>query len=289
MKKVLLIVVLLIVVIIAVGGFYFWKIYQQFGKVETVQLDPQLTVYLDGGGNSIVLTSEDGSKALVVDTKMRRAAKKLRDEVKAAEITIVNTHAHYDHTGGNALYPSAKIISGAYTNEQWDNDSKKTSRYPDLALKPGEEKVIKLGSETVRIRNMGRAHTWNDVVVYCEKRKLLVTGDLVFIDMHPALYTKSGANVASWIGVLDSLASRYKIKTLIPGHGKILDQTALAVMTDYFVSIGDAIGKPDKQAELKKKYKDYFTLPGIFSFRNTTKFVEKERKGQLRTTPYSLL
>jgi len=278
MKKVLLIVSLLIVIIIAVGGFYFWKIYQQFGKVEIVQLDPQLTVYLGGGGNSIVLTSEDGSKAVIVDTKMRRAAKKLRDEVKAAEITIVNTHAHYDHTGGNALYPSAKIISGAYTNEQWDSDSRKKSRYPDLAIKPGEEKVIKIGSETVRIRNMGRAHTWNDLVVYCKKRKLLVTGDLVFIDMHPALYTKSGANVASWIGVLDSLASRYEIKTLIPGHGKISDQTALAVMKDYFISIGDAIGKPDKQAELKKKYKEYFTIPGMFSFRNTAKFIEKERK-----------
>ena len=278
MKKVLLIVALLIVAIIAVGGFYFWKIYQQFGKVETVQLDPQLTVYLGGGGNSVVLTSEDGSKALVVDTKMMRAAKKLRDEVKAAEITIVNTHAHYDHTGGNALYPAAKIISGAYTNEQWDNDSKKTSRYPDLALKPGEEKVIKIGSETVHIRNMGRAHTWNDVVVYCEKRKLLVAGDLVLLDMHAALHAESGANVASWIGVLDSLSQKYKIRTLIPGHGKISDQSALAVMKDYFVSIGDAIGKPEKQAELKKKYKDYFSLPGMLSFRNTTKFIEKERK-----------
>jgi Zn-dependent hydrolases, including glyoxylases len=289
MKKVLLIISLLIVIIIAVGGFYFWKIYQQFGKVETVQLDPQLTVYLGGGGNSIVLTSEDGSKALVVDTKMMRAAKKLRGEVKATDITIVNTHAHFDHTGGNALYPSAKIISGAYTSEQWDSDSRKKSRYPDLALKPGEEKVIKIGSETVRIRNMGRAHSWNDVVVYCEKRKLLVAGDLVFLDMHAALHAKSGANVASWIGVLDSLASRYKIKTLIPGHGKISDQSALAVMKDYFVSIGDAIGKPEKQAELKNKYKDYFSLPGIFSFRNTTKFIEKERKDQLRTIPYSLL
>ncbi len=278
MKKVLLIVSLLIAIIIAVGGFYFWKIYQQFGKVETIQLDPQLTVYLGGGGNSIVLTSEDGSKALVVDTKMRRAAKELRDEVKAAQITIVNTHAHYDHTGGNALYPAAKIISGAYTKEEWDNDSRKTSRYPDLVLKPGEERVIKMGRETVRIRNMGRAHTWNDVVVYCEKRQLLVTGDLVFVDMHAALHAESGANVASWIRVLDALASRYKIKTLIPGHGKISDQDALAAMKDYFVSIGDAIGKPEKQAELKQKYKDYFTIPGIFSFRNTTKFIEQERK-----------
>ena len=277
MKKVLIIVGLLIVVFIAVGGFYSWKIYQHFGKVETVQIDPQLTVYLGGGGNSIVLTSEDGSKALVVDTKMKKAAKKLRETVKAADITIVNTHAHFDHTGGNSLYPSAKIISGAYTNEQWEKEAKKTSRYPDVTLKPGEEKVINVGSEIVHIRNMGRAHTWNDVVVYCEKRKLLITGDLVFIDMHPAVYAKSGANVASWIGVLDSLSKKYEIKTLIPGHGKISDQSALAVMKDYFVSIGDAIGNPDKQSELKKKYKDYFTLPGIFSFRNTTKFIEKER------------
>jgi len=277
MKKVLIIVGFLIVVFIAAGGFYSWKIYQQFGKVETVQLDPQLTAYLGGGGNSIVLTSEDGSNALVVDTKMRKAAKKLRETVKANDITIVNTHAHFDHTGGNSLYPSAKIISGAYTNEQWEKETKKNSRYPDVALKSGEEKVINIGSEIVRIRNMGRAHTWNDVVVYCEKRKLLITGDLVFLDMHPAVFAKSGTNVASWIGVLDSLSKKYEIKTLIPGHGKISDQSALAVMKDYFVSIGDAIGKPDKQAELKKKYKDYFTLPGIFSFRNTTKFIEKER------------
>ena len=277
MKKFLLVICLLIVACLITGGFYYRGIYKHFVKVETVQIDPQLTVYLGGGGNSIVLTSEDGSKALVVDTKMKKAAKKLRETVKANDITIVNTHAHLDHTGGNSLYPSAKIISGAYTNEQWNNETKKTSRYPDVVLKPGEEKVINVGSEIVHIRNMGRAHTWNDVVVYCEKRKLLVTGDLVFIDMHPAVYTRSGANIASWISVLDSLSKQYEIKTLIPGHGNISDQSALAGMKDYFISIGDAIGKPDKQAELKKKYKDYFTLPCIFSFRNTTKFIEKER------------
>jgi cyclase len=278
MKKFLLTICLLIGACLIAGGFYFGGIYKHFGKVETVQMDPQLTVYLGGGGNSIVLTSEDGTKALVVDTKMKKAAKELRETVKAADITIVNTHAHFDHTGGNSLYPSAKIISGAYTNEQWDNEAKKTSRYPDVVLKPGEEKVINVGNEIVHIRNMGRAHTWNDVVVYCEKRKLLVTGDLVFIDMHAALYARSGANVASWIGVLDSLSKQYEIKTLIPGHGKISDQSALATMKDYFVSIGDAIGKPEKQAQLKKKYQDYFSLPFVFSFRNTTKFIEKERK-----------
>jgi glyoxylase-like metal-dependent hydrolase (beta-lactamase superfamily II) len=275
----LLIICFLIVACLIVGGFYYGKINKQFGIVETVRLDPQLTVYLGGGGNSIVLASEDGSKVLVVDTKMGKAAKKLRETMKAADITIINTHVHFDHTGGNYLYPSAKIISGAYTSEQWDKEAKKTCRYPDVALKPGEEKVINIGSEIVRIHNMGRAHTWNDIVVYCEKRKLLVAGDLVFIDMHPAVFAKSGANISSWIDVLDSLSKQCEIKTLIPGHGKISDKSALATMRDYFISIGDAIGKPEKQAELKKKYKDYFSLLFIFSFNRTIKFIEKERQG----------
>ncbi len=179
MKKVLLIVGLTILVVIAAGGIYFWKSYQDFIKVETVSHDPQLTIYL-GGGNSIVLTSEDGASALIVDTKMRGAAQILKNQVKAKDITIVNTHDHFDHVGGNALYPQAKIIAGAYTKEQWDEDSDKTSRYPDVTLKPGEEKIMKIGSETVHIFNTGRAHTWNDVVVYLENRKLLVSRAIWF-------------------------------------------------------------------------------------------------------------
>ena len=277
MKKVLQIVGLLIVVVIAAGGIYLWQSYQSFMKVETIQYDPQLTIYL-GGGNSVVLTSEDGSTALVVDTKLRGAAEILREKIKAKDITIVNTHDHYDHTDGNSLYLQAKIIAGAYTKQQWQDDAGKASRYPDITLKIGEEKVLKIGSETVRIYNMGRAHTWNDVVVYFENRKLLVTGDLVFNNMHPALLPKSGTKVASWINALDALSKKYSIKTLVPGHGPVTDQNALVVMKDYFVAVGDAIGNKEKQKALKEKYKNYVSFPGMFSFNNTLKFIEQERK-----------
>ena len=77
-------------------------------KVETIQYDPQLTIYLGGGGNSVVLTSEDGSAAFIVDTKMRGAAEMLRDKIKAKDITIVNTHDHFDHVGGNSSLPAGK-------------------------------------------------------------------------------------------------------------------------------------------------------------------------------------
>jgi len=277
MKKVLQIVGLLIVVVIVAGGIYVWQSYQSFMKVETIQYDPQLTIYL-GGGNSVVLTSEDGATALVVDTKMRGAAEVLKEKIKAKDITIVNTHDHFDHTGGNSLYPQAKIIAGEYTKKQWDDDAGDASRYPDITLRPGEEKVLKIGSETVHIYNIGRAHTWNDVVVYFENRKLLAVGDLVFNNMHPAVIAKSGTKVSSWINALETLSKKYQIKTLVPGHGAVADQNALVVMKDYFVSVGDSIGNKEKQAILKEKYKNYVSFPCMFSFNNTLKFIEQERK-----------
>ncbi len=279
MKKYLIIAGFAIVVVMCVAGISFRKIYRHFMAVETVRYDPQLTIYLGGGGNSIVLTSEDGSKALVVDTKMGGAAKKLRDAVRAKDITVVNTHLHRDHTGGNTLYPDAKIISGAYTQEQWKANAN-DNRYPDETVKPNEEIVEKVGTETVHIRNMGQAHTWNDIVVYCENRKLLVTGDIVFIAMHPVLFTKTGANVASWVAVLDSLNNRYQVKALVPGHGKVSDQSALLTMMDYFVSIGEAIGSAEKQAVLKQKYRGYFKVPGMSGLEKTLAFIENERKNK---------
>ncbi len=280
MKKVLAIIGIVVVVIIAAVGFYLWRGYQEFLEVQTVQLDPQLTVYPGGGGNSILLTSADGSVALIVDTKMSSAAKKLKNNVTAKEVIIVNTHAHKDHTAGNTLYPQAKMIAGAYTKEQWERESGKDSRYPDITLKPGEEKELKIGGETVRVRNMGRAHSWNDVVVYLVNRRLLVSGDLVFVNMHPAMHAKSGANLAAWKGVLDSLYGSFDIKILVPGHGKISDRSCIDEMKSYFASIENALGDQTKLAELKDKYKSYYSFPGMISFNKVVEFMSSEKKNK---------
>lgn len=279
MKKILLIAGCIIVALFCVIGFSIRKTYRQFMTVETIRYDPQLTIYPGGGGNSIVLTSEDGSKALVVDTKMAGGAKKLRDDVKAGEIIVVNTHFHSDHVGGNMLFPGAKIISGAYTHDQWKANAKDT-RYPDQTIRPGEEIIQQIGAETVHIRNMGQAHTWNDVVVYCENRKLLVTGDIVFLGRHPVLFAKSGANVASWVALLDALYNRYRVTALVPGHGSVSDQSALLAMKDYFDSIGEAAGNPEKLAALKLKYKAYSGIPGMASMKKTLAFIENERRNK---------
>ena len=262
--------------LIFLAGLFIFLGYQKFMSIDAVEYDPYLEILLGGGGNSVILTSEDGTQALVVDTKMGGAAKKIRKSVKAGALIVVNTHFHGDHTGGNALYSEAKLIAGAYTKKQWASMTK-SGRYPDETFKPGEEMALRIGSETVHIRNMGTAHSSNDVVVYLEKRKLLVTGDIVFLKMHPVLFARGGCRVASWINVLDSLYNRYEIKALVPGHGKVSDKSALLTMKEYFTSIDSAISDPQKLSALRKKYKKCSSVPGMSSFDKTVAFIKNEQ------------
>lgn len=278
MKKKLIIACSIIAVLLIAGGAYVWYQYQQFLKVEIIRVDPYLTIY-KGCGNSIVLTSKDGSKALIVDTKMKSAAELLRNSVTATDITIVNTHDHSDHTGGNALFPKATVIAGAYDKKQWDLDSGGET-YPTRTVKPGEEITIPVDDETVVIRDMGRAHTLNDTVVFLKNRRLLMTGDLVFKDMHPALINRSGTSVAAWIKVLDDLHARFDAATLVPGHGPISDRKAIPGMKEYFTSIRDAIGSPEKIDALKEKYKGYTGMPIMMNFNATAAFIKEENKEQ---------
>jgi glyoxylase-like metal-dependent hydrolase (beta-lactamase superfamily II) len=275
MKKVFLIAGVLAVALLAAAFFYLRPAYKRMISADSIKFDPHLTVYL-GSGNSIVLKSQDNSRALIVDTKMMGAAKRLKDAVTAETVTIVNTHAHIDHAGGNDLYPSARIIAGDYPKEQWALEGNR-SRYPDETLKPGEERTINFDDERVHVRHMGNAHTLGDVVVFLEKRKMLLTGDLVWNGIHPAVYTKSKCNTRTWSAALDSLLKRYDAEVIVPGHGPMCDKNGLTRMKDYFESIRGALDNPAKLAQLREKYKKDFELMFMTGFDMTVEFIKKEK------------
>jgi glyoxylase-like metal-dependent hydrolase (beta-lactamase superfamily II) len=270
LKKILLSIALLIGLVLAGVGFFFWKTFRKFMVTATLQPDPHLTIFIGGASNSILLNAEDGSKALVVDTKMGADAKKLCEKVTAPEMVVVNTHIHPDHIGGNALYPSATFITGSYPQEKWPKDS----QYPDQILEPGQEKVLQIGSETVHILNIGPAHSAQDLVVYLENRKLLVCGDLVFADIHPIFIDPDG-NAIAWLKALADLEQRYAFRTLVAGHGGLMDRSALLTQKEYFASIRAAMNDPEKLALLKKKYAGYVSVPVVAGFEITVKALQK--------------
>ena len=92
-----------------------------------------------------------------------------------------------------------------------------------------EHLTLDLGGRRVEIRDMGRANSPNDVVVYLPDERVLFTGDIV---VAPLPFT-IGASPLPWIDVLRTLES-YQVAALVPGHGAVmsnLNYTALVSET----------------------------------------------------------
>ena len=103
---------LAIVTFLAGLGVATWA-YTSFLRLNTVEIVPGVSVVLGGGGNSVVV--EDNLGLFLIDSKFPPASSWLRNNIayrwNAPVTRLVNTHYHYDHTRGNELYPTAKIIS----------------------------------------------------------------------------------------------------------------------------------------------------------------------------------
>ena len=279
MKKVLVGIGVGLAVIIGVVFFAFTNWRSKMMKMTILPVDDQLTIIEGGGGNSIVLVSEDGTRALVVDTKMgEKPAKELAERVKGKEVVVVNTHSHMDHTGGNTLFSDAIIISGAHTPEEWKMMTK-DSRYPDRTVSVGTDTVIEIGSERVHLRNMGQAHTRNDLVVWLEHRNLLMTGDIVFSHIHPVMIRQGGTNAAAWMRVLDTLITAYPACAVVPGHGHRGDNSELHDMRNYFTDVREAVATGGDLKTLQSKYASYHSIPLFTGFDKTVAFFKNEREG----------
>ena len=237
-----------------------------------------LTIVIGGGGNSIVLNSHDKSRTLIVDSKMKAGAKKMLAYVDGKEVFLVNTHLHPDHIGGNEIFNDAKWITGKYSEEDWKEEAGKL-RMPDVMVASGDSMSLEIGDETVTIRNMGRAHSHQDVVVYLKNRKLLMTGDMIFLEMHPVLFAGM-SDTRKWRKALKKLLSDFEIDTIVPGHGPISDKSVVNDIVTYFDDIENLIDHPEKKAQIREKYKELYTLPVMTGLGRTLDFIRKEREGE---------
>lgn len=273
------------IVLLAVPTLIFFPAYERFTKLERLDFDPHYTVLLGYGGNSGILVSDDPDNpaTLIIDTKMMDGARALNELVgelhQGGPIYVVNTSYHLAYAGGNELYEGETIIAGEYPAGLWEAEHDEGSGRPTEWLKSGERREIKIGSETVIVKNVGQAHTHADVVVYLKKRSTLFVGGLVFHNWHPILREQSGVDTTRWNAVNFGLVREFPIRQLIPGHGAPHDGAALIFQGAYFVRIKNALAYPDRKKRLeavKNKYGNYFSIPFTSGFDRSVDFIREE-------------
>ena len=207
----------------------------EFSPLVTTKLSDTLALLSGPGGNMAVLTGPDG--ALLVDTGVHPTAPGLAKGAEAFAgkpvTTVINTHWHFDHTGGNEFFGrrGVRIIAHDNVRTRMSHEQKieafnftfppsPVPAWPSLTF-PG---VLTLhsGDETIDMFHVAPAHTDGDILVLFTGANVLHMGDTFFNGFYPFIDYSTGG----WIGGMVGAATRglelcNAGTRIIPGHGPI--------------------------------------------------------------------
>ncbi len=272
-KKILLYLGGVILVMMMALIIYLYPFYTFFFTDNSTIIDEKLTM-ISGAGNSCLL--ETDSAIVVIDTKMGKMGKNLevlaRGKANNKKIIVINTHIHGDHIYGNRNFKNCTIYMGAY-GSIFAKANIEPEDYPTHFVK--DSIVLKLGDETLVLYNIGQAHTFADMVIYMKTRKLLVSGDLIFNQIHPALIREDGTNIEKWNRALDILPGLWEIQTIIPGHGNPGGIDLLLDLKTYFIDLKKASLSEKTSEEILLKYKSWMKMPLMSSTERTLDYIRE--------------
>lgn len=227
------------------------------GPVTVVPLSGPLMLITGAGGNVVALTGAEG--VLLVDSGLEERS---RDLLRAlAKLpggkqvhTVINTHWHWEHTGGNERFGKEKARIIAHENTrlwlgadfycEWQNNRHYTPR--PRAAWPTETfytsgKLTANGEEVV-YGYLPRAHTDGDIYVFFPKSNVLVAGGLVSAGSYPVLdYTTGG-----WIGGMADaskalLGIANKDTRIVPGVGPVQTYADLQAQSDMLSTMRERL------------------------------------------------
>ena len=146
---------------------------------------------------------------------------------------VVNTHYHFDHTGGNPAAASRQlpILGRGPIREFMLTRNAET----DPNLTPPEVIIdgswdLWLGDRTVQIREFDGHTGGTDLIAYVPDADALIAGDLLFNQRIP--YMADG-NLRTLQTTLDQLMADYPTATVLPGHGPVTDTAGMAELKTY--------------------------------------------------------
>ncbi|TMD28505.1 MAG: MBL fold metallo-hydrolase [Chloroflexi bacterium] len=185
------------------------------------------------------VAGDDG--LLIVDTRgSHRLGRELQAD--AAELSrpvrwVVNTHFHWDHSWGNAVFANAELwghercppaLLSTFEPEQ----ERVIGDFPEMADDVHEvvptpprhlltdAASIDLGERLVELRHLGRGHTDNDVVVVVPDVGALFVGDLLENGAPPYF---GDSFPLDWPATADAIVA-IASGPVAPGHGDVGDR-----------------------------------------------------------------
>ncbi len=238
-------------------------------------LSDEIGIFTEKGGTIAFCISKDG--ITVVDSQFPDTSVHLIEALKQKTETpfslLINTHHHGDHTSGNIAFKGMVKHVLAHENSKANQERvAKEQKKEDAQLYPDQIYSTtwceKTGKENICLHYFGAGHTNGDSIVHFQNSNIIHLGDLVFNRRHPYIDKTSGADISSWIKVLDKTIKTFDKKTrYICGHSgtgydTIMKEDDLKAFAEYLDNLLKVVGQEIKAGKTQAEILQLKEIPG---------------------------
>lgn len=231
----------------------------QFAAVEikTQKVAEGIYMLTGEGGNIGVSVGADG--VFMIDDQFAPLSEKIKAAVAALSDQpirfLINTHWHYDHTGGNERFANEGVTIVAHHNVRkrmavdtaiaaFGSVVPASPKAALPALTFNDNLTLHLNGDEARVIHYKNSHTDGDSLIHFVNANVIHTGDLWFNGIYPFVDISSGGSVSGAIKTIKSILALADDATrIIPGHGPLGDKQA---MRDYLAMLETVSGRMAK-------------------------------------------
>jgi glyoxylase-like metal-dependent hydrolase (beta-lactamase superfamily II) len=209
---------------------------------------------LTGAGGNVGLVVGDDA-VFVVDDQFAPLTPKILAAIRtitpAPVKFVLNTHWHFDHTGGNENIGKIGALIVAHDNvrRRMSTDqfiealNRREPASPRAALPVvtfTDGVTFHLNGDSVVATHVPPAHTDGDAIVYFTRANVVHMGDIFVSDRFPFVDRSSGGSIDGIIGAAEKVLGMTSAQTkIIPGHGPLADRARLQAYHDMLVAMRD--------------------------------------------------
>ena len=236
-------------------------------EITSQHLRNGIYMLLGQGGNMAVSIGEDGT--FLLDDQFAPLTDKIITEIEAlggqAPKFLMNTHWHFDHTGGNENLGKRGSVIIAHHNvrerksveNRLEAFNKTVQASPKVALPVvtfGDDLQLHFNGDRIEALHLANAHTDGDSVIHFHQANIIHTGDIWFNGFYPFIDVEHGGSLEGMVSATTAIIQLARDDTLIiPGHGPVGDKAALIEYRDMLATVLDRLRKLKNQGLLKEK------------------------------------
>ena len=256
-------------------------------QIKTTRLSENIYMLEGEGGNIGVSAGDDG--VFLIDDQFAPLTPRILAAVKAISDKpvrlLLNTHWHFDHTGGNENLGKSGVVIVAQDNVRKRLSMKTPIEFFKAEYGPSapaalpvitfkETMTFHLNGDEATAIHMSNAHTDGDALIHFRKANVVHMGDTYFNGLYPFIDTGTNGSVKGMLVAADHVLRMSDDTTkIIPGHGPLSNKSELKAYRHMLATV---------YAKVERMVKAKQTLQQVIAAKPSAEFDAAWGKGFLK-------